>query len=457
MGSRQRGIILLATLLGGAASLHFSPAVHAASAAAASDSAFASGDSVAASNLAASTGVPWNPPGALPDEDSWERVARFPGLVVSWPLRQIGTLIDRGLVSAEDTKLIPKALAIAQVPAAHGLVLLPASLGDRTGLGVAARLYPPRIGTFLNLEWDGSTLQYSRTTLRAGYGPAWLEYQYEWRPEDGFFGIGLGSSPHEESNYAAEFQHLLLTLNQGLRAGPGRLALRGWFGERSLVTRPGKGSDSPSFDQAFPSLGGMVDLHEDYVTGGASALYDARSKGIQRWVGGWRVGVTAEGFAEQSGARLLFPASDATSRFTRLRYDAEAGHSFFMADPRTVRLAARLVDQHVNDGLILLPDLVSLGGNDGLAGFEPRRFHDIDAALLRLTYLFPLGKHLELDVHTEAGGVYGDVWRDAKLSTLRHSYGVALRPRSDTALLGALGLDWSAETVRFHYSIGGAE
>jgi hypothetical protein len=60
-------------------------------------------------------------------------------------------------------------------------------------------------------------------------------------------------------------------------------------------------------------------------------------------------------------------------------------------------------------------------------------------------------------VHTEAGGVYADVWRDAKLSTLRHSYGVALRPRTDTAVIGTLGIDWSAETVRFHYSLGGAD
>ena len=384
-------------------------------------------------------------------------MVRFPGLVVSWPLRQMGTVIDRALVSAEDTKLIPKALAIAQFPAAHGLVLLPAALGDRTGLGAMARLYPPRIGNFLNLEWSGSTLQYSRTTVLAGYGPAWLEYQYEWRPQDGYFGLGLRSSPDDESNYAAEGQHLLLRLTQRLRAGPGRLALSGWGGERSLVVRPGKSGDSPSFEREFPALAGLVDLHEDYVTYGASATWDARVKGRQHWVRGWRAAITAEDFAAQSEARLLFPAADTASSFTRVRYDAEAGWSFFLADPRTVRLAVRLVDQRLREGLMPVPDLALLGGSEGLAGFEPRRFHDVDAAVARLTYLFPLGKHLELDVHTEAGGVYGDLWRDAKLSTLRHSYGFALRPRSDTAVLGALGLDWSAETVRFRYSIGGGE
>src|SRR5204862_8160768 len=132
------------------------------------------------------------------------------------------------------------------------------------------------------------------------------------------------------------------------------------------------------------------DLHEDGVTGGATITYDARIKGIQHWVRGWRAGLMAESFADQSRSRLLFPASEASSRFTRLRYDAEAGSSFFMADPRTVRLALRVVDQHLDRGLILPPDLASLGAGEGLAGFEPRRFHDLDAALARLTYLFPL-------------------------------------------------------------------
>jgi hypothetical protein len=394
MSSRQRGFVLLATLLGGAVALLFSPAVHAASAAAASDSAFTRGDSLAAGNLAASIGVPWNPPGAVSADGTLERVGRFPGLVVSWPLRQLGDLVDQGLVSAEDTKLIPKTLALLALPASHGLVLAPASLGDRTGIGLAARWYPPRIGEFLNVEWDGSTLQYSRTTLRAGYGPAWLEYRYDWRPEDRFFGLGLNTSPDDKSNYAAEGQHLLLTLSRRMGFGPGKLAASAWGGERSLVTRPGKGSASHSFDQVFPSLGGMVDLHEDYVTAGASLGYDARVKGIQHWVRGWRAGVTAQSFADQSSSQLLFPAADTSSRFTHLQYDAEVGYSFFMSDPRTLRLAARVIDQHLDRGVILLPDLSSLGGSDGLAGFEPKRFHDLDAATLRLTYLFPIGKHL---------------------------------------------------------------
>lgn len=458
MNSRQRGfILLLATLLGGATAFSLTLAAPAASAAAAPDSAFASGDSVAAGNLAASTGVPWNPPQALPSGKPWEQALRFPGFILSLPLVVLGSLTDHALVAAEDTKFFPKAVAIAQVPAAHGLVILPATLGDRTGIGVAARFYPPGIGKYFNIEWQGTTLQYSRTTLRAGRGPLILDYEFEWRPQDLFFGLGPKSSPTNESNFAGESQHLLLTLSLRRRLGRARLETTAWGGERSLVTREGKADDRPSIEQVFPIYAAAINQHEDYLTGGASMTLDARVPGVQRWISGWRAGVTAQSFADQTDTQLLFPSADATSRFLRLRYEGEVGYSFFKVDPRTVRLLVRVIDQNLDAGVIQPLDLNTLGGNVGLSGFEGQRFHDLDLGLARLTYLFPIGKHLEIDVHTELGSVYRDLWRDAKWSNLRNSYGVALRPRSDTAVLGAIGIDWSVEKVRVLWSLGGAQ
>src|SRR5580765_1375942 len=252
MDTRQRGlIILLATLLGGSA-FSLTPAALAESAAAASDSAFASEDSVAAGNLAASTGVPWNPPQALSSGEPWEQALRFPGFLLSLPLVVLGSITDHALIAAEDTKFFPKAIAIAQYPSSRGLIILPATLGDRTGIGVAARLYPPGIGKYFNIEWQGTTLQYSRTTLRAGRGPLILDYEFEWRPQDLFFGLGPKSSTKNESNFAGESQHLLLTLSLRRRLGRARLETQAWGGERSLVTREGKADDRPSIEQIFP-------------------------------------------------------------------------------------------------------------------------------------------------------------------------------------------------------------
>jgi hypothetical protein len=458
MDTRQRGlIILLATLLGGVPAFSLTSAAPAASAAAATDSAFASGDSSAAASLAASTGVPWNPPHALASGKPWEQALRFPGFILSLPLVVLGSITDHALAGAEDTKFFPKAIAVAQYPASRGLIILPATLGDRTGIGVAARLYPPGIGKYFNIEWQGTTLKYSKTTLRAGRGPLILDYEFEWRPQDLFFGLGPNSSTKNESNFAGESQHLLLTLSLRRRIRRMRVDTQAWGGERSLVTREGKDSSLPSIDQVFPIYASNINQREDYLTGGASVTLDARVAGVQRWISGWRAGVTAQSFNNQTNTQLLFPRSDATSRFVRLRYEGEVGYSFFKVDPRTVRLLVRVIDQNLEAGVLQPLDLNTLGGNVGLSGFEGQRFHDLDLGLARLTYLFPLGKHLEMDVHTEVGSVYRDLWHDAKWSNLRNSYGFALRPRTDTAVLGAIGIDWSVEQTRVLWSLGGAQ
>ena len=106
---------------------------------------------------------------------------------------------------------------------------------------------------------------------------------------------------------------------------------------------------------------------------------------------------------------------------------------------------------------MLVSDLATLGGNEGLMGFEPGRFHDADLMLARLTYLFPILRGVEVDLHSECGAVYHDVWKDAKLNTLRTSAGFAVRLRSALKPRASAGLDFSQESVRLRFSLGGLE
>src|SRR5438093_1141426 len=107
-------------------------------------------------------------------------------------------------------------------------------------------------------------------------------------------------------------------------------------------------------------------------------------------------------------------------------------------------------------GRVLLSDMATLGGGQGLAGFDPGRFHDLNSVLGRLSYIFPLSSRLEFDLHTEVGQVAGTL-QDVGVATLRQSYGIALRPRLDDFVLGMIGVDWSREAVRFRFSVGGVE
>jgi outer membrane protein assembly factor BamA len=171
-----------------------------------------------------------------------------------------------------------------------------------------------------------------------------------------------------------------------------------------------------------------------------------------------RLAAAAERRAGPLRGLALRDGRDLGPRFWRFTYEAETGASFGR-DPRTVRLAARLVDTEVAAGSPPLDpfDLVTLGGTEGLDGFEPRRFADLDALTLRLAYVYPLIQHLEMELHAEAGGVWRDAQREARLDRLKGSYGVLLRPRTKFAPLGEVGVTWSAEGVRARFGFGGVE
>jgi hypothetical protein len=415
-------------------------------------------------DLGPTTAPPWNPPRAIPAAEPWETVVRLPGRIVSLPLSGLGWLTRNGMLRAEQQSLIPRALFVfAELPRA-GIAILPASLGDRTGIGAKLGYRPPLPARPLTLLMEGSTRGYGVVQAALAGGPLSLGYRSEWRPQDRFYGTGLQSAHSSASDYAWQSQtaRFALAVPVKLAGGSPRGQLSMWLEERALVTRRGHDSASPSTDVEFPRTR-QRDRSFAQVVSGARAAVDLRG-GAPHWTHGARAAFSAEridadftlgAFGPYHGSK---PAQSANS-FNRYTLDAEAGISF-MRDPRTLRVRFKAVDTEPSprEGRVLpLPDLARLGGSEGLAGFEPHRFHDLDAMVVKLSYIFPLAKSFEFEAHAEAGGVYPDLQHDARLDTLKGSYGVALRPRSKAAPLGAIGVDWSAEALRIQYTLGGVE
>jgi hypothetical protein len=77
--------------------------------------------------------------------------------------------------------------------------------------------------------------------------------------------------------------------------------------------------------------------------------------------------------------------------------------------------------------------------------------------LLKASYIFPVSRRLELDLHSEWGSVYGDVWRDANLGGLHDSFGIALRGCYVTGPIASIGVDVSRENIRLAYTLGGVQ
>ena len=74
-----------------------------------------------------------------------------------------------------------------------------------------------------------------------------------------------------------------------------------------------------------------------------------------------------------------------------------------------------------------------------------------------MSYVFPLVHRLEMEMHSEWGSVYPNVWRDARPNTLRGSFGFAMRTRLNGRPWGSAGLDFSDEAVRLRWSLGSAD
>jgi hypothetical protein len=378
-----------------------------------------------------------------------------------------------------ETNAQGRVMAAAQRSKAIGIAVMPASLGDHTGLGGEVNWGPWPLQNRLRVDLNATTTQYNRERVTASWGPLGAVYALEWRPRELYFGPGMTAPAVGASAYAERNQAARLVLSVGwlgfdstkanssepmmfrdrvrLRGAHRRTWLSAWAGPREVSVSRGRDPLRPSFELAHPvEAAGSLNHAIDQFCFGAGLSHDARW-GRPHWSSGWRASVAAERF-DKSIPALSFRDGHSDARsFTRLSYHLETAVSFGR-DPRTLRLALTAVDQQLDatGGTFLLGDLQSLGGSAGLAGFPHGRFRDLDLVVGKLSYLYPLAKNLEFDMHTEAGGVYPHLG-EARVESLKHSLGVALRLRTETAMLGALACDWSTEKVRVSLAIGGIE
>jgi hypothetical protein len=273
----------------------------------------------------------------------------------------------------------------------------------------------------------------------------------------------MASRLDDTTNYSSSVEAVTLSLGHRWTAGsagrPLRVEARAWGGGRGITVGRGREDEIASIETRYPGPNGSPFFvgGSQWIGGGSVAL-DTRS-GRPHWSRGERLSLAFEATSDRDDTSLLLHETSGVkpSDHTLLTAEFETGFSFWR-DPRTLRLYARTQRlDPLDDGRSpAIPDLPALGGSDGLGGFEPARFHDLSSVLARLSYVFPLAQHFELDAHVEAGGVFPAI-SQARADELETSYGLLLRPRTRFAPIGVVGVQWSHESVRVRYSIGGVE
>jgi len=431
----------------------------------------------AAHDLGASTAPAWVPPAPVAAYEPWESALRLPGRLVSLPFVLLGNATEASLHYIDDENLVNRGLAVLALNKQTGFGIVPASLGDRTGTGLEARWAPPGLGRRLLGEISASTRQYNRERVALFFGPLRAVYLSEWRSRDPFFGVGM-QTPHEAASaYAVRGQaaRIILSLpSAGDRRGsmkvlegrvlnpavdrddPKQATFSAWAGPRYVRMTDGRDTRFPSIETVHPEAQSQLNQSIEHFVYGVRLRREARY-GRPHWTHGWRASVEAERFDHAIEALALKDAHTDAQTFTRMTYQLEAGTSFGR-DPRTIRLYLIAVDQVLDDGdgTFLIPDLRSLGGANGLYGFEAGRFRDRDLMLGRMSYIYPLGKNLEMDLHLEEGAVMTRL-ADASDVRFRPSIGASLRFRSDFVTFAMVAIEASNEQTRFRFSIGGVE
>ena len=420
-------------------------------------------------SLAATNAVPWNPAHPMAARRPWEQAINFPGRVVSLPLAGLGAATRKTLTWVEDHEIVrfqPITAPSAEgVKPARVLTFNAPHLGDRAGLGAGFIVRTPTSTAKLptaSLRYAATVNFYNSTQAALSRGPFSLQYGYDWRPQMQFFGIGRGTTNDVTSDYAFQDEYVramaTFALSDSATRNSPPAELRLWAGPRSAVTRHGRESGRASYEVLYPELApATLNVREDHFVWGGGFTLDSR-RGSPHWAHGGRLRLDAERMSPPIRVLALHSASDVGATSTRLVADAEGGFSF-LRDPRTLRLRVRVTDLTIDHGAdrFLFADYSRLGGREGLAGFTPGRFVDRDALLARATYVFPLSRLLEADVHGEWGSVYHDLWHEARLGSLEHSFGFAFRGRSQSSAHGSIGLDFSREGFRVNYAWGGVE
>ncbi len=427
-------------------------------------------------DLRASTERPWNPPAAVPAAERWESVLRFPGRIVSLPLSALGRAADLGLLHVEQDRLDIRVKEAFAFQRRVQFAVTPASLGDRTGFGGAVLWSPPFTRGHVLADVSGSTNHYNRERMSVTFGPWRGNWSSEWRARDLYYGVGMSAPKAGAAAFAERLQSVRLTVSIPWRRLPeptpsgatasSPVVIRGpersranallWVGSREAVLATGRDPRRPSFDVLYPADAANLGRPVEHFIYGGSLTRDSRG-GQPHWSHGWRASASAERFDR---ARAAFAFSDGhpdARSFTRFNAAAEVGASFGH-DPRSLRLAVDATDQRPDQGggRFLIADLASLGGSAGLAGWEPGRFRDLDKAAAKLSYIFPLGLHLEGDLHAETGTVFPR-FAAARVTDLRHSCGLAIRLRDLHQVIAMAGVDAGPESVRIRFSLGGVE
>jgi hypothetical protein len=365
--------------------------------------------------------------------------------VLGWPCRALFGSMEKGLVKFERGRVREKIYDFQRKLAANGFRPLFGGLGEGSGIGVGT-IYdlPHRVENAFHAMGRFAFLTgYQEFSANYDFEPlAGMSFNlvgdYQWRPDEPYYGEGQDSPSSDASSFALRQSSLSVHWDQRVH---GRIHFGSIYNVVWLDALDSSGGARPSATVVFGELPGL---------GESTRLQSIGAYlGLDGFQGEYRLGGRG-----MFGASWQESFSEPSVRYAKLEGLMEG--RLPVVEGRSVLIGQAGTDMvREASGTSPLPFYLypRLGGSATLRGYPLDRFYGRNAIFTTLAYRWLLHPRIEAEIFLDSGQIFEHT-DDLSLLDWHRNYGFGIRFRNETGTQFRLEMGYGAEGFSWHLTFG---
>ena len=364
---------------------------------------------------------------------------------MGWPCRKILGGMESGLIAFERTKIREKLFDWQRRLAEAGFRPLFGGLGEGAGIGLGTIYdYPHRTTEALHLMGRLSLLsgyqEFSANFDKSPFESTRLNVlvDYQWRPNEPFYGFGQESSYDDRSNFALRQSSFSFHWDQDVYT---RIRAGAIYSAALLKSLDQSGGSRPAVGEVFGPLPGLEERVNLQSIGAYVALDGHR--------GDYRLGGRS-----QVGASWQESWGGPEVRYAKIEAVIEG--RLPLVGERSVLIGQARTDMlREGSGTSPIPFYLfpRIGGSATLRGFPLDRFYGRNMILTTIEYRFLIHPNMEVEIFHDSGQIYEHT-HNLSFFDWQRNYGVGFRLRNATGTQFRFELASSSEGVSVHFTFG---
>jgi hypothetical protein len=374
-----------------------------------------------------------------------------PWLVLGWPFGKLFSGMEKGLISFEKNKIREKIFDFQQKLGAAGFRPLFGGMGEGSGMGfgtvyqIPPAIEPAPNATALQLLGRIAPLsgyqEFAVNFLSAPVRESNLIFytNYQWRPNEPYYGYGQDSSLEDASSFALRQTSLAARweLHPWSRLTVGAEYTLGWL-KAEGSTRATRPSIEEVFGDDVPGLNENVQLQAIGVFIGGNGLRGEYGTG-----GRFELGASWQESFGESDIRYIRIEGGLEGRLP-----IAPGRSVFIAQGYT-----QLTREQSGSGPIPFYLYPRTGGSATLRGFNLDRFYGRNMAIATFEYRVAIHPNVEFQIFYDEGQIFQNT-NELNFKDWHRNYGLGFRFRNQNATQFRIEFSGSSEGFIVHINFG---